>query len=309
LPLVSIILPSYNHGRFLKRRLESITHQTFIDWELIIIDDCSTDNSYEELTKFYNRYKSKISKFIRNDKNSGSGYISWKKGIELAQSKYIWIAETDDYSAPNFLKNQIQLLENNKEASLSFCASVYVNEKEEVLYTSINRTQDLNVPIGAAKMFCGDKLLDKMPFNTYITNGSSVVFRKPIKKIPQEIFQHKQISDVFLWTYLVKTKSFLFCNQPLNFFRRHEESTTSKMFHLSSKKVYIERANYLNFYNEKDKYKYFLKHYIEHYAWNNKKDMLNTKTISHIKGVSRIKLKYYGLLLLFSLKQVLKKML
>lgn len=307
MPLVSIILPSYNHGRFLEKRLETIINQTFLDWELIIIDDCSTDDSYEKLLEFYLKNKSKVSHFIINHKNSGSGYLSWEKGIELSQSKYIWIAETDDYSAPNFLEKQVDLLEKNKQAVLSFCTSIYVDENENLLYKSNKRTIDLNVPLGGSKMFSSDKLLDKMPFYTYITNGSSVVFRKPINKIPQVVFEHKQISDIFLWTYLVNSKCFLFCNKPLNFFRRHKDSTTSKMFHLSLKNIYEERALYINYFDKKEKYAQYIKHYIEHYVWNNKKELLNTSIISKIEGVSWLKLKYYKMLLLYSIKRVFKK--
>ena len=142
---VSIILPSYNHKKFLKQRLDSIVNQSFTDWELIIIDDCSTDGSIEVLTDFVKLYKDKVKHFILNESNSGSGYTSWKKGIELANTEYVWIAETDDYSEVIFLEETIKILEQNKECALVFCNSNYVDEQNIFLYDSSSRTKHLKV--------------------------------------------------------------------------------------------------------------------------------------------------------------------
>ena len=89
MPKVTIIVPSYNHSQFLNERLSTIINQTFQDFELIIIDDYSTDNSQEILQKFVTENQSKVSHFIINDKNSGSGYNSWKKGIARSLKKFI----------------------------------------------------------------------------------------------------------------------------------------------------------------------------------------------------------------------------
>ena len=86
---LSIILPCFNHAKFLQERLDTILNQTYNDWELIIIDDKSTDKSLEILSEFVKKNGSRVKHFVINQSNSGSGYYSWKKGIELAQTKYI----------------------------------------------------------------------------------------------------------------------------------------------------------------------------------------------------------------------------
>ena len=90
-------MPCFNHAKFLQERLDTILNQTYTDWELIIIDDQSTDTSIAILSEFVKKNVSRVKHFIINESNSGSGYFSWQKGIELAQTKYIWIAETDDF--------------------------------------------------------------------------------------------------------------------------------------------------------------------------------------------------------------------
>lgn len=303
---VSIVLPSYNHANFLEDRLNSIINQTFKDWELIIIDDNSNDGSLKILSQFVRENANKVKHFISNKQNSGSGYNSWKKGIELADSKYIWIAETDDYSAPTFLEEQIKVLEKTN-AILSFCTSKYVDFQGNYLYNSTNRTKDLDVKKDDFKLFDGLLFLKKMPFNTYITNGSSVVFKKPQKKIPQELFKFKQSSDIFLWTYLLQHNKFVFLNKELNFFRRHDGSTSTKIAKFKKESVYYEKAVFLNMFKMEFKYKEFIKHYIKHYIWANKKEVFNTKSLKLIKQKPFKVFTYYLEMLLFTTNKIMDK--
>lgn len=292
MPQVSIVIPSYNHSLFLKDRLESIAKQTFKDWEAIIIDDNSTDNSVAIISKFITDNPNfKVKYFIVNETNSGSGYTSWQKGIELAETEYIWIAETDDYSSPEFLKEMINTLEGNT-AALTFCESIYVNEKRDFLYDSSNRTSDLEVPLGTFKVISGAVYIEKMPFNTYITNGSSVIFRKPKKVIPQEIFSHKQCSDIFLWTYLLQENKFVFLNKKLNFFRRHEDSISHKIQSNNMLSIYYEQATYLNYFKQTKNSDIFVNHYLKYYILSNKAKFLNIGCLVKINN-NKILLSYF----------------
>ncbi len=290
---VSIIIPSFNHSKFLVKRLETIANQSFKDWEAIIIDDKSTDASVQIIEKFLEDNPIfKIKYFIKNSENSGSGYYSWKKGIELAQTEYIWIAETDDYSDLTFLEEQFSVLEQNKSATLSFCTSNYV-EDGKIIYNSTKRTKDLNVLDGESNVFNGKVLIDKMPFNTYITNGSAVVFRKPLKPIPETIFNNKQTSDLFLWTFLIQNSDFIFLNKKLNFFRRHETSTTTINNKENRENLYNEYVTYLNYFQSPSKtirsviYDYILNFV---FAKQNKKGYFYLAPLKNILSLNRIKL-------------------
>lgn len=300
--LVSIIIPSYNHSRFLKDRLKSIENQTYDDWELIIIDDFSTDNSVELLEEFVSKNKEKVKYFIRNEENSGSGYSSWKKGIELSDSRYIWIAETDDYSAPTFLEEQVKVLEESN-AVLSFCASKYVDSNGKYLYSSSNRTNDLKVYKEENKIFKSYIFIQRMPFNPYITNGSSVVFKKPKCRVPDEIFSHKQSSDTFFWTYLIKNNHFIFLNKELNFFRRHVNSTTTKNVAINQFNIYKEKLFYIRYFKLTSKENEFLSHFFENYILKNKRKFFKINFLDNYT----LKLKYYYIAILSIYKKLIKK--
>lgn len=289
---VSIIVPSYNHGQFLMDRLTTIANQTYKDWEVIIIDDKSTDNSVEIITNFIKDNPTfKVKHFIINEDNSGSGYNSWQKGIELAETEYIWIAETDDYSDASFLEKSVKVLDENKNCALVFCATNYV-ENDQIIYTSANRTNDLNVDENNYKIIKSDVFLNRMPFNPYIINGSSVVFRKPNIKIPEVIFKHRQSSDLFFWTFLLQNSAFGFLNQKLNYFRRHENSTTTKISNSKqSVLTYKEFAFYLKYFNYSHKNKKFIEHYFNHYIWNNKREMFNFEVFRNDKKFKKLYLK------------------
>lgn len=304
---LSIILPSYNHAAFLTDRLESISNQTYKDWEAIIIDDKSTDNSVQIITDFLNRNPDfNVRYFIVNDSNSGSGYFSWQKGIELSETAYIWIAETDDYSEPTFLEELVHILDRNDKTALAFCSSKYV-EDGTIIYNSAHRTKDLNTPEGEYRIIDKEVFLKQMPFNTYITNGSSVVFRKPEPEIPAVLFTNRLCSDIFLWSYLLQNSSFAFLNKNLNFFRRHEGSTSSYLQKNKLESVYHEKAGYLNYFGQTAKYGEFIDHYIKNYIWTHKSAFLNTSSIQKIQSGKKFRIVYFYKLGQFLISKILKK--
>ena len=307
MPKVSIIIPSYNHAIFLKDRFDTILNQTYQDWEAIIIDDKSSDDSVEFINSFLkNNPNFKVKHFVVNESNSGSGYNSWKKGIELAETEYVWIAETDDYSEPTFLEELVGILDKNKNVALAFCSSNYI-ENNNIIYDSRNRTKDLNVETGEYKVINSSVFFDRMPFDTYITNGSSVVFRKSKLEIPPVLFTYRLCSDIFLWSYLLENSSFAFLNKNLNFFRRHERSTSSYLQKNKLESIYHEKAKYLNYFAQTEKKDEFIEHYIKHYIWNNKKEFLNTSSIQKIQTDKNFRVRYFYKLVQFFIYKLLRK--
>ncbi|MBR2988532.1 MAG: glycosyltransferase family 2 protein, partial [Clostridia bacterium] len=88
---VSIIMPTYNSAKFIGESITSVLNQTYTDWELIIVDDCSTDNTEEIVTSFGDE---RIS-YIKNEVNSGAA-VSRNRAIDLAQGKWIAFLDSDD---------------------------------------------------------------------------------------------------------------------------------------------------------------------------------------------------------------------
>src|SRR5262245_4202511 len=100
-PKVSVIIHNYNHCRYLGQRIDSVLNQAFGDFELLILDDASTDASHEVLARYYAKPRVRI---VVNTRNSGSAFPQWNRGIGLAKGDYIWIAESDDDADSHFLE-------------------------------------------------------------------------------------------------------------------------------------------------------------------------------------------------------------
>src|SRR5258706_9778611 len=119
MPKVSVIIPNYNHAPFLKQRIDSVLNQTYLDLEVIILDDRSTDNSGGIIESY--RGHPKVVSIVYNEANSGSPFGQWKKGVRLVNGKYIWIAESDDWAEPDLLDKLIALAEGNDNIGIAFC--------------------------------------------------------------------------------------------------------------------------------------------------------------------------------------------
>src|SRR5580698_2020180 len=117
MPTVSVIIPNYNHARFLRRRIDSVLSQTFQDFEVILLDDCSTDESRSILALYSADPRVRIE---FNETNSGSTFKQWNKGVRLARGKYVWIAESDDYADARLLERLVAVLDNQPEATFAY---------------------------------------------------------------------------------------------------------------------------------------------------------------------------------------------
>ena len=106
--LVSIIMPSYNTARYIKNSIDSVLAQTYKNWELLIVDDCSTDNTDEIIAQFND---SRI-KYVKNEKNSGAA-VSRNRALAQAKGKWIAFLDSDDLWAPEKLEKQLKFMAEN----------------------------------------------------------------------------------------------------------------------------------------------------------------------------------------------------
>jgi glycosyltransferase involved in cell wall biosynthesis len=127
---VTAIVPSYNHGQFLVDRIKSIQEQTYRNIELIVVDDCSTDDSDAVIREMMSI---KPFMYLRTPVNSGSPFGPWKQALERATGDYIWICESDDFCAPDFVEHAMRCMSTHPDAALFYCSSKIVNENNEVI--------------------------------------------------------------------------------------------------------------------------------------------------------------------------------
>lgn len=217
-PLVSIIIPNYNHDKYLIQRLESVFNQTYENFEVIILDDSSTDNS-KKLINFY-KDNSRISLIIYNETNSGSPFKQWAKGIELARGEYIWIAESDDWSEVSFLSEVMKYAILFPQASLLYTESYLVKaNKYELMGPTIDKLYYIFNP---------NELIEERLLNGIsIYNGSAVVFKKEIGlKYTSELSKFYKHGDYLFWILVSLNRHTIFINKPLNYFRILPTSVT-----------------------------------------------------------------------------------
>ncbi len=114
-PKISVIMPVYNAEAYLQEAIESILNQTFKDFEFIIVNDCSSDLSWNIIQQYFKRDKRII--VIRNEKKLGVGR-SRNKGFSFAKGKYIAFSDADDISLPDRLEKQCKFMEENTEVGI-----------------------------------------------------------------------------------------------------------------------------------------------------------------------------------------------
>lgn len=127
-PIISIIIPCFNSQSFISQSIQSVIQQTYDDWELLIIDDCSTDNSDLVINKFINN---KSIKCFKTNKPSGSPILPRNIGIENAQGRYIAFLDSDDVWLPNKLERQLKLFEQYEDMAICFSNYEKMTEQGE----------------------------------------------------------------------------------------------------------------------------------------------------------------------------------
>lgn len=217
-PLVSVIIPNYNHARYLEQRLDSVFGQTYPNYEVIFLDDCSKDNSLEVV----NRYKDNphLSQIVVNETNSGSVFKQWDKGINLAKGELIWIAESDDYCELNLLEEFI--IEWNKYDNVAMAFCNYVQFDEETGYKQIPYEKK-------NRCFDGLEFIRKRMARTNApVNASGCVFsKKAFEKMPHDFLEFRSAGDYMFWTSIMTQGNVIRIRKNLTYYRIHCGSVTN----------------------------------------------------------------------------------
>ncbi|WP_298894549.1 glycosyltransferase family 2 protein [uncultured Psychroserpens sp.] len=250
---VSVILPNYNHADYLEERLDSIVNQTYQNFELIILDDASTDNSLEVL----NRYASheKVSHFIINENNSGSPFLQWKKGLNLATGDYIWIAESDDSCELDFIETHVKHLQ---KFDVSVAKTLIISEEGKT-----NKALEHPIVVNESQLTITAKHFVNCP----ISNVSTAMFKTIDKaKLEASTFsEYNLIGDLVFYFEFFNTLNITENIDTTSYFRQFGLSnlTTKSMryFH----KYLVEHIRFIKYVNtiEKGTIKHLVKPYIK----------------------------------------------
>ena len=201
--LVSIITPSYNTGEYIKETITSVLNQTYSNWELIIVDDCSTDNTDDVVAPFLSDNRIK---YFKNEKNSGAA-VSRNRAIREAQGRYIAFLDSDDLWEPDKLEKQVAFM---KENGYRFSYTQYgeIDENSDSLSTFI--TGPRKITKAGMYNYCWPGCLTVMYDAQYI----GLVQIKDIKKN----------NDYAMWLDICKKADCYLLEEKLAFYRKRRGS-------------------------------------------------------------------------------------
>lgn len=219
MPKISIIIASYNYDKYISQTIDSVLQQTFEDWELIIVDDGSSDNSIE-IIENYVQNDDRI-KLIIHENHSNKGLIATlQKGIDFTNGDYVVFLESDDYIRNDYLDKKIKIFNQNSSIGLvyngikTFGCELPKKYKNWLIRIN-NYWARHNYPHNIHQMFA---------LENYIPTFSCVMLRKNLlKNLDWEATQPAWI-DLWLWIQISKKSDFYYLEEGLTFWRIHKDS-------------------------------------------------------------------------------------
>jgi glycosyltransferase involved in cell wall biosynthesis len=239
--LVTVIIPNYNHAKFLAARIESILHQTYQNFELIILDDFSIDNSLEIIEDYLKKIP-QITHFIKNTSNSGSTFKQWEMGLKMAKGELIWIAESDDFAHVKFLEVGVEKFERYN-IGLFLCNSWKIDSTDKVLGLELTHPKFQTDFIASGKNFIENFMI----LDNSVYNASSVLFRNPylINGTIDLRTNFKLCADHLFWIVILNSSNIYYSAELKNYFRKSDTGVTNLVGKTKSLNERIEISKFL----------------------------------------------------------------
>jgi glycosyltransferase involved in cell wall biosynthesis len=240
-PKVTALVPSYNHGRYIRERIESILNQTYSNIELIVIDDLSDDDSHTILSELQARHGFL---YLRNERNSGTPFAAWERISTLATGDYIWICESDDVAEPDFVETAVSNLVAEPEAMLFYCNSFIIDEASEAIDHTHSYFHNIWKESRWDTDFSADGLTELLQFQLRgqtVPNMSSALITTSAFRAAFTPFL-KRLHLTGDWLFLgevMKLGKVVFSHSTLNRFRKHEGTSRVRVKSARSQAEFI----------------------------------------------------------------------
>jgi len=225
---VSVIVPNYNHARFVAKRIESILRQTFQDFELILLDDRSTDESRSILREYASDPRVRLE---FSEVNSGSTYKQWNKGVRLARRKYVWIAESHDYADVRLLERLVPVLETEPLVIFVYCRTWRVTEEDRREGFGDSYLVDLGLERWGADYLADghEECRNYFVHRNIVGNATAVLFRKELyERVGGADDGLRMCGDWKVRASMALLGQVAYISEPLSFFRAHSDSIWGK---------------------------------------------------------------------------------
>lgn len=227
-PLVSVIVPNYNHASFLRDRLSSIFLQSYQNIEVIVLDDCSSDGSPELIRELIAGYDGDAV-FVPNETNSGNVFRQWRKGCELAKGDLIWICESDDYAETDFLARMVPYFQD-LSVLIAFARIQFMDESSNVMHGLDNYREQAQPGVWAQSRSAPANEWFAHAFSVLnvIPNVGGCVFRR--QDLEEHIWHAAEtysiLGDWYLYFELARGGKLAFDPGATTYFRQHGRNTS-----------------------------------------------------------------------------------
>ena len=215
IPAVSICIPSYNYGRYMADAIESVLRQTCDNWELVIVDDLSSDDSVDVAQRFA-AGDSRIKVHV-NEQNLGMT-MNWNRCMEYATGRYIKFLCGDDVLESECVEKMQSVLDEHPEVTLVTSARLYADENLQPL--------KLFSYAGSSAIYPGLEAINRCLFNgNYIGEPTAVMFRADAA-VRGFNTRYRHLQDLEMWFHLLEKGDLAVIPEPLCRFRQHEAQGT-----------------------------------------------------------------------------------
>lgn len=221
-PLVSVIIPIYNHAPYLKERIESVLNQTYENFEVLMLEDCSPDNSAEIMMMY--KDDPHVVYAASNERNTGNTFLNWERGINLAKGDYVWIAESDDVADVRFLDTLMARLIAEPEAVLAYSYSKHIDSDSRIIDDEADKPWLYEAPgVYESKWF----VLRRLTMANLLYNASMIVWRKDcFANIAPDYKNYRHCGDWLFWYEVCRQGKVIEVPEQLNRFRQHAQKVT-----------------------------------------------------------------------------------
>ena len=219
-PLISVVFTSYNHATYLRQAVESILNQTYKNFELIIVDDCSTDQSPSILLGYQQDPRVRLNLL---EKNTGSYVKASNYGAKMAKGEFLLFAQCDDFAHPEQLERLLNAIEQKNEIGVVYSRSNMVDGKGTVFEDDFRgRERAFRKHCYMDTFIDGDLMRRFLSYSCVIPNLSAALIRRSLyEKVGGISERYLVAADWAFWLTISEYANFYYISKPLNNFRQH----------------------------------------------------------------------------------------
>lgn len=247
-PRVSVVIPNYNYARYLDERFRSILDQTYRDYEIIFLDDASTDDSVARVRA---RFGAHIHRFDVSAANSGNPFVQWNRGVSLCRGEFVWIAEADDSCTPDFLGRMVAALDQSARIGMAYCCAAPVDDAGRVIDPGFYHSYvaDLDGSRWHADFVADgrEEVRRHLARKNTVTNVSGVLFRREAYTGAGRAPEHMSMcGDWLAYCRILHDWDLAYVAAPMNFHRQHTaKHTLNSVLDLTYFREFLQVQQYL----------------------------------------------------------------